>query len=364
MKNFQKTGKKVSNPIKKKSQSTIKTKTPGAQTILSNQYGIDGTLPENAVEFNRRFLGLSGNGMGGDGMFVGEGIFNMDLPMHKSGEVPDFSNPYGQNMFARGRGQVNPRSNPVQFLQNFFGGFGIEFPVKEIMQQPIRGRGVDIRRGNIGQRNSQRNNNANNNGSNIGNKKNNSNKSNNANNNINNINKNNKSISNNINNNINNNRGQIRLENIRRHNFDSNEIFDPSFLELGGRNDDIFRDNYASNFRSNLEKEVFEYLLGIIRGNRGIASDGYKPPIKQEILKKLNKFDMNEKYMKKNIENGNLEAPFCCICLAEIKLKQKAVLLPCGHLLHWKCAELWLKKNNTCPMCRFELNEYFANKKK
>ena len=91
MKNFQKTGKKVSNPIKKKSQSTIKTKTPGAQTILSNQYGIDGTLPENAVEFNRRFLGLSGNGMGGDGMFVGEGIFNMDLPMHKPGEVPDFS---------------------------------------------------------------------------------------------------------------------------------------------------------------------------------------------------------------------------------------------------------------------------------
>ena len=174
-KNLKKTEKKVSNPIKKKSESTTKTKSMGAQRILSKQYGIDGTLPENAVEFNRRFLGLSGSGMGGDGMFVGEGIFNMDLPMHKPGEVPDFSNPYGDNMFAKGRPQANPRSQPLQFLQNFFGGFGIEFPVKDIMQQPINARGRAVRRGNVGDRNSQRNinnNNNNNRGSNIGNKKN------------------------------------------------------------------------------------------------------------------------------------------------------------------------------------------------
>ena len=338
------TTKKDTKTIPKKSYSTSK-KNTGPSNTFANQYGIDGTRPENAVEFNRRFLGLSGNGMGGDGMFVGEGIFNMDLPMHRPGEVPDFSNPYGEAMFSgigrgRGRGgqnsQIDPRRNPVQFLQKFFGGFGIEFPVKELMQPPRRGN-----RGR-GQANSQRGNN---------------------NNNINRNNNNNNNNNNNSNNN-NNNNGQIRLENIRRHNFDSNQIFDDSFLQLGGRNDDIFRDNYASNFRSNLEKEVFERLLGIIRGNRGIASDGYKPPIRQDILKKLNKFDMCEKYMKKNEENGNLEAPFCCICLAEIQLKQKAVLLPCGHLLHWKCAALWLKKNNTCPMCRFELNVYYANKKK
>jgi len=343
---------KISNKNieKKKSQSTTKkNKMNNAQRNLANQYGIDGTLPENAVEFNRRFLGLSGNGMGGDGMFVGEGIFNMNLPMHKPGEVPDFSNPYGNNMFAKGT-QVNPRRNPIQFLQNFFGGFGIEFPVKDIMQQPINGNNSQrINNNKKIQSNIQNFNN--NKNINLNNKKKvNSNKTNNI------SNKNNSNNFNSNNNNkLNNNRGQIRLENIRRHNFNSNEIFDSSFLEFGVRNDEIFQDNYASNFRSNLEKEVFEYLLGIIRGNRGIPSDGYKPPIKQEILKKLNKFDMNEKYMKKNIENGNLESPFCCICLAEIILKQKAVLLPCGHLLHWKCAELWLKKNNTCPMCRFEI---------
>ena len=61
--------------------------------------------------------------------------------------------------------------------------------------------------------------------------------------------------------------------------------------------------------------------------------------------------------MKKN--NSSLEAPFCCICLADIVIKQKCVLLPCGHLLHSKCIELWLKKNSICPMCRFDLNDYY-----
>ena len=105
----------------------------------NNKYGFDIYDPKNAVEFNRQFLGLGGNGMGGDGMFVGEGIFNMDLPMHKPGEVPDFSNPYGNNFYGKNKGTgrpLNPRTQPLEYLQQFFGGFGIEFPVKEIMKSP------------------------------------------------------------------------------------------------------------------------------------------------------------------------------------------------------------------------------------
>ena len=51
---------------------------------------------------------------------------------------------------------------------------------------------------------------------------------------------------------------------------------------------------------------------------------------------------MDEKYMKKN--NNSLEASFCFICLADISLTYKCVLLPCGHLLRSKCIDLWLKK--------------------
>ena len=40
----------------------------------------------------------------------------------------------------------------------------------------------------------------------------------------------------------------------------------------------------------------------------------------------------------------------------EIKKAQKTVLLPCEHMFHWNCCHTWLKQNNTCPVCRLELN--------
>ena len=261
-------------------------------------------------------------------MFAGEGIFNMNLPMHKPGEVPDFSNPYGNNFFANNKGSgrpLNPRTQPLEYLQQFFGGFGIEFPVKEIMESPP-----------IHNNNYYRNKNA------SAPKK---------------IIKKNKIYDKNKNNEI----AYINLNSnknikIQRHEFDKNIFNNNNITD----NEEIFRDNYCSNFRSNLEKELFEYLKSLINGNRVLASQQKQTPIKSDILKKLNRFEMDEKYMKKS--NNNIEAPFCCICLADICLKQKCVLLPCGHLLHSKCLDLWLKKNSICPMCRFDLNDYYFNK--
>ena len=311
---------------KNNNKSNLKTKNQ------INKEGFDIYDPKNAVEFNRQFLGLNGNG-GGNGMFVGEGIFNMDLPMHRPGEVPDFSNPYGNNFFGKNKGTgrpLNPRTQPLEYLQQFFGGFGIEFPVKEIMKSP------PTKHNNNNNMNKYR-----------------SNKNASApkkiiksNNNINIKNKSDKNEIQSKNNNI----------KVRRHDFDRN-IFDSNNIT---NNEEIFRDNYCSNFRSNLEKEVFDYLLSLINGNRVLASQEKQTPIRNDILKKLNRFEMDEKYMKKS--NNSLEAPFCCICLADIALKHKCVLLPCGHLLHSKCIDLWLKKNSICPMCRFDLNDYYYNK--
>ena len=289
----------------------------------NNQYGFDIYDKKNAQEFNRQFLGLN-KVNNQNGIFAGEGIFNMDLPMHKPGEVPDFSNPYGNNFFSNNNIKLNPRTQPLEYLQNFFGGFGIEFPVKEIMNQPQINKGL--------------------------NKKNNTNKT--------------KTVSapkiltkKNINNirtnNINNNNNKIK---VHRHEFDKN-IFDVNYIS---NNDEIFIENYCSNFRSNLEKEAFDYLLSLIKGNRVLPSQQKQVPIKNDIFNLLNKFDMNEKYMKKNLDT--FEPPFCCICLQNINIKQKCILLPCGHLFHFQCVKLWLNKNCVCPMCRFDLNEHFFNK--
>ena len=101
--------------------------------------------------------------------------------------------------------------------------------------------------------------------------------------------------------------------------------------------------------------------MSLIKGNRVLLSQQKQTPIKNDIFNKLNQFEMDEKYMKKN--GDNFEAPLCSICLANINLKQKCILLPCGHLFHFKCAQIWLDKNGVCPMCRLDLNDYFRQKK-
>ena len=134
----------------------------------------------------------------------------------------------------------------------------------------------------------------------------------------------------------------------------SNDIFDPMFSSFGSFFNGFFQDNFSSNFRSNIAGDFFSQILSILERNQAEANKNKHPPASETALKKLKKFNMNEKYCKKD-NKGKIELPNCCICLTEIQKGEKTVLLPCGHMFHWKCCLTWLKKNNTCPMCRFEI---------
>ena len=50
-----------------------------------------------------------------------------------------------------------------------------------------------------------------------------------------------------------------------------------------------------------------------------------------------------------------LEPPTCAVCCEQIKLKNKGMFMPCGHIYHPDCLKPWLEVNNNCPICRFEL---------
>jgi len=132
-------------------------------------------------------------------------------------------------------------------------------------------------------------------------------------------------------------------ESIRPHIF-----FNSFFAPFGIMNDD-FETNYFSNF-------------GNPFGGRGrriiIFGGGHRedahPPASDNALKKLKRFNMEEKFCKQK-EDGSIELPNCCICQCEIEKGKETVLLPCGHMYHWDCCLHWLKTNNTCPICRFEI---------
>lgn len=46
----------------------------------------------------------------------------------------------------------------------------------------------------------------------------------------------------------------------------------------------------------------------------------------------------------------------CTICLADFSVKDKVTTLPCLHIFHHQCIDVWLKDHKVCPLCKLELN--------
>ena len=150
---------------------------------------------------------------------------------------------------------------------------------------------------------------------------------------------------------INKNNGPLTIT-VNRQNI-SNDVYDPIFSSFGSLFDDVFRNNFSSNFASNFDGDFFEQVSNVVERNRNSQAKK-KKPVAEKLMNKLKKFPLTKKYCKKN-KNGKYESPSCCICLTEIQKGEETVLLPCGHMFHWKCCLNWLNENNTCPMCRFEI---------
>lgn len=46
----------------------------------------------------------------------------------------------------------------------------------------------------------------------------------------------------------------------------------------------------------------------------------------------------------------------CVTCMETFDIKENVAQLNCQHIFHRPCIEPWLKKHNTCPICRKEVN--------
>ena len=79
---------------------------------------------------------------------------------------------------------------------------------------------------------------------------------------------------------------------------------------------------------------------------RARRPDGNWVPTNKDILKNV----LRSKYKP----GENEENTECVICMMEYKPNDVTITLPCDnrHFFHAACIENWLKKNNSCPMCK------------
>lgn len=48
----------------------------------------------------------------------------------------------------------------------------------------------------------------------------------------------------------------------------------------------------------------------------------------------------------------------CAICLDMYSPHGKIVRIPCGHVFHYTCIDIWMMKSTTCPLCRRDLEDF------
>ena len=79
------------------------------------------------------------------------------------------------------------------------------------------------------------------------------------------------------------------------------------------------------------------------------------PPASERAINNLKKVEVSELNINdyKNIT--------CNICLENFEVGNVLLILECSHEFHEKCIITWLKTNNTCPICRHELESNDPN---
>jgi len=124
-------------------------------------------------------------------------------------------------------------------------------------------------------------------------------------------------------------------------------------IELGRPESLLFREEQMRMANNNFEEQLRSFQvqleLGRVRHNNIISQSN-----NEEVIKKLNRFILNDENYKKN-KDENIEINTCCICLYDLKKNEEVVLLTCKHIFHWNCGLNWLKIKNVCPMCRCEI---------
>ena len=107
-----------------------------------------------------------------------------------------------------------------------------------------------------------------------------------------------------------------------------------------------FLNNHNNDFQFN---NLVNILMSMDMGSNS------HPPASERAINNLKKIEVNEN----NI--NNYKNITCNICLDNFEIGNLLRILECNHEFHENCIITWLKSNNTCPVCRHELESNDPN---
>ena len=108
-----------------------------------------------------------------------------------------------------------------------------------------------------------------------------------------------------------------------------------------------FLNNHNNDFQ-------FNNLVNIMM-SFDIGSNNRHPPASDKAIKELKKIEVNDNNL------SNYKNITCNICLENFEVGNILRILECNHEFHENCIITWLKSNNTCPICRHELESNDPN---
>lgn len=55
--------------------------------------------------------------------------------------------------------------------------------------------------------------------------------------------------------------------------------------------------------------------------------------------------------------------PSCTVCLLDFVSGEDVMLCPCGHGYHRNCIKEWIRRKNTCPLCKDHISKRWQNER-
>jgi hypothetical protein len=107
---------------------------------------------------------------------------------------------------------------------------------------------------------------------------------------------------------------------------------------------------FPADLIESMQHQVFENVHQHQQAEEEQAADGKVPPAAARVIRTLPEVAITKADLDAEATNSE-----CAICLEPQIVGNAATKLPCAHLFCRDCIVDWLRKNCTCPVCRYEL---------